>query len=92
MTAGLGVTAPKRDKELSHRQRDVLSKAPSEWGKLPAGIGCTNATLEALERRGLVETRYCEEGGFVYEGRKYLGWQWRSVPNASLSGLPLGKD
>lgn len=82
----------KRDKELSYRQRQVLGKAPREWEKLPAGIGCTNATLEALERRGLVETRYCEEGGFVYEGRKYLGWQWRSVPNADVTGLAPRKE
>ena len=82
LTDGLGGTAPKRDKPLSHRQREVLARAPAEWGKLPGGIGCTNLSLEALERRGLVETRYGAEGGFVVDGRQHLGWQWRKTPNA----------
>lgn len=77
----VGRPAPKRNKPLSYRQRDVLAKAPADWGKLPGGIGCTNASLEALERRGLVETRYGIAGGFVVDGRQYLGWQWRKTPN-----------
>ena len=80
LTAELGATT-ERTKQLSHRQRELLGKAPAEWGKLPGGIGCTNTTLEALERRGLVETRYGEEGGFVYEGHQHFGWQWRKTPN-----------
>lgn len=77
---------PKRDKPLSYRQRDVLAKAPADWGRLPGGIGCTNASLEALERRGLVETRYGIAGGFVVDGRQYLGWQWRKTPNEKVTG------
>ena len=91
LEASVGRMAGKCTKPLSYRQRDVLSKAPAEWGRLPPGIGCTNATLEALEKRGLVETRYCAEGGFVYEGRQHFGWQWRKTPNANVTGLAPGK-
>ena len=73
--------------KLSYRQNELLLKAPVAWGKLPPGIGCTNATLEALEKRNLVETRYCEEGGFVVDGRQYLGWQWRMTPNVEGNRL-----
>lgn len=89
---GVRRPAPKRNKPLSYRQRDVLAKAPADWGKLPGGIGCTNASLEALERRGLVETRYGIAGGFVVDGRQYLGWQWRKTPNAKLNGRPPGRS
>lgn len=47
----------------------LLKKAPEDWGGLPAGVHCTNATLEALERRGLVETRLAAES--------WKGWEWR---------------
>ena len=69
----------RNEKQLSYRQRELFAKAPAEWGKLPSSIGCTNATLEALERRVLVETTYGIEGGFVVEGRQYFGWQWRKA-------------
>ena len=83
---GLGGRSRSEASNLSYRQRDVFAKAPADWGRLPGGIGCTNATMEALERRGLVETRYGIEGGFVVAGRQYLGWQWRKTPNAKLTG------
>lgn len=66
---------------LTGSMRRVLDQAPADWGKLPPGVGCTNSTLEALERRGLVETR-------LTPGQKYYGllgradWQWRRPPAA----------
>lgn len=42
---------------LTRRQQQLLAKAPADWGDLPSGVGSTNTTLVALERRGLVETQ-----------------------------------
>ena len=53
----VGRPVPARDKPLSCRQRERLKQATDEWARLPTGVGCTNSTLEALERRALVETR-----------------------------------
>lgn len=78
---GLGV-APKRTKPLSYRQSQVLNKAPNDWGKLPGGIGCTNATLEALEKRGLVETEVRQEKSTFVPGAWLTAWYWRKTPNA----------
>ena len=75
---------------LSYRQREVMKKAPDDWADLPSGMGCTNATLEALERRGLVEVRIEASRRLHLSG----GWQWRKTPNAELSGpqRPARKD
>ena len=59
-------------KKLTYPQAQLLAKASDEWESLPGGYGCTNATLEVLERRGLVELRLIGSSS----------WQWRKVPNA----------
>jgi hypothetical protein len=74
----LAFGAEAKARPLTYRQRQVLQKAPSEWADLPSGIGCTNSTLEALERRNLVETRI-EPGK---ESTFYGGWQWRLKQSA----------
>jgi len=79
--ADVNVSRPATER-LSYKQRDVLARATDEWARLPPGIGCTNATLEALERRGLVETRYGTDGGFVVDGHQHRVWQWRKTANA----------
>lgn len=61
------------NKHLTYRQMQLLEKATAEWARLPTGIGCTNATLEALENRGLVETRINPEFRDHWSG----GWEWR---------------
>jgi hypothetical protein len=53
----VGQPVPERDKPLSYRQRETMKRAPDSWADLPSGMGCTNATLAALEKRGLVEIR-----------------------------------
>lgn len=61
---------------LTYAQKRLMEKAPIEWGNLPGGVGCTNSTLEALERRKLVETR-------VKPGERcwmFSQWQWRKLP------------
>lgn len=68
---------PERATPLSHRQRETLKEVPDDWGDLPAGIGCTNATLDALKRRDLVETRIEPSKRLLSCG----GWQWRRTPN-----------
>lgn len=75
----VGRLAPKQDKAapLSYRQRETMKKAPDDWADLPSGMGCTNATLEALEKRGLVETRIKPGTERNFYGR----WQWRKTPN-----------
>jgi len=65
-----------RAKPLTERQQQVLKKASKEWADLPSGIGCTNATLGALGKQGLVEVRI-EPGK---EHTFYGGWQWRLTP------------
>ena len=67
-------------KALTRAQNELLAKAPVEWDLLPAGVGCTNMTLEALERAGLAELRLDPES------ERLSKWQWRKVPNAKVSG------
>lgn len=69
--------------KLTYAQTQLLAKAPAEWGALPAGVGCTNSTLEALERRGLVETRI-RPG---HELKFFSGWDWRRKPLAEFDAL-----
>ena len=76
-TAPVGRMMLERDKALTHRQREAMKNAPDAWAELPSGMGCTNATLEALERRGLVETRI--EPRMAH--KLFAGWQWRKTPN-----------
>jgi hypothetical protein len=64
--------------KLSYRQQQTLNKVTPEWSDLPGGIGCTNLTLCALEKRGLVETRI-KPGEFH---KMFSTWQWRR-PQAS---------
>ena len=59
---------------LSLPMRSLLSKATEAWENLPAGVGCTNLTLEALETRGLIETRFQST------------WQWRQYPKEQPHG------
>jgi hypothetical protein len=68
-----------RAKPMSFRQREMLKQVTDEWSDLPVGVGCTNGTLEALERRGLVETQIEPGKQLAYSG----GWQWRKKPNAA---------
>lgn len=75
----VGRPEPERAKPLSYRQTQLLLKAPAEWDALPGGVGCTNATLEALERRDLVETRIDPAKRLHWSG----GWQWRKTPNVN---------
>lgn len=76
----VGRPVPQREKPLSYRQRETMKKAPDDWADLPSGMGCTNSTLEALERRGLVETRIEQSRRMRWSG----GWQWRKTPNTEL--------
>ena len=69
-------------KALTKAQKDLLAKAPAEWNRLPAGVGCTNMTLEALERAGLAELRIDPES------ERISRWQWRKVPNAEVTSRP----
>lgn len=60
---------------LTYAQNKLMEKAPAEWADLPSGVGCTNATLSALEKRKLVELRI-KPGEYH---RFYSGWQWRKM-------------
>jgi hypothetical protein len=64
---------------LTHKQKRVLEKVSADWTDLPPGIGCTNSTLTALEKRRLVETRI-KPGEYH---RFFSGWQWRLTPKES---------
>ena len=79
----VGRPAPELAKPLSRRQRELLTDAPDEWSYLPVGVGCTNATLTALEKRGLVETRL--EPSMRLRSSWSGGWQWRKTPNAAVT-------
>lgn len=67
---------PKRASALTDRQRELMEKVQDDWADLPRGVGCTNGTLSALERRGLVETRIEPSKRLDWSG----GWQWRKAP------------
>lgn len=60
--------------KLTRAQAALLAKAPADWAHLPPAVGCTNATLEALEKRGLVETRLLPKD---YIPGGHSQWQWR---------------
>lgn len=51
-------TARRRgEMKLSYNMSYTLKQIGSEWGPLPPHTGCTNSTLQALEKRGLIEMR-----------------------------------
>jgi hypothetical protein len=60
-------------RKLSDRQREMLARCPDAWTAMPSGIGCTNRTLAALEKLGLVETQI----NAAYRHRLHGGWEWR---------------
>jgi hypothetical protein len=66
---------------MSYTQQQVLAKAPSEWGRLPAGHGCTSSTITALEKRGLIETTVIREQSTVQADAFWWAWRWRKTPN-----------
>ena len=62
--------------KLTPAMRQLLARAPAGWQPLPAGVGCTNATLEALEKRGLVEI-CCERfSGGLHDLTGHC-WKWK---------------
>lgn len=67
------------DEALTRRQQQLLAKAPADWESLPSGVGSTNTTLVALERRGLVETQI--EPSKRLQLSWLEGWQWRKKPS-----------
>lgn len=67
------------DEALTRRQQQLLAKAPADWEALPRGVGSTNTTLVALERRGLVETQI--EPSKRLQLSWLEGWQWRKKPS-----------
>ena len=71
-------------KTLSYRQREMLRQATDEWARLPVGAGCTNSTLNALENRGLVETRVRYEASRHVPGAWVTVWEWRKTPNVGV--------
>lgn len=81
---GLGGSREQRAKPLSYRQREMLRQAKDDWARLPIGAGCTNSTLNALEKRGLVETRVRYEASRHVPGARVTLWEWRKTPNAEV--------
>lgn len=68
--------------KLTRSQKELLAKAPADWGYLPSGVGCTNMTLAVLERNKLIELR------LNLTDRLPMGfsiWQWRKVPPHDIS-------
>lgn len=61
-------------KPISSAMRCLFGQATTDWDRLPVGVGCTNATLLAIEKRDLIETRI-QPGT---EGLFTAVWQWRS--------------
>lgn len=65
---------------LSDAQRHLYGKIGSDWAAMPAGIGCTNSTLNNLEKRGLIELRV-EPGTSL--ASFFVKWQVRRVPDTA---------
>ena len=55
---------------LTASQKRLLARVPKAWADM--SVGCTNPTLGALEKRGLVETRISKYIPFGFSQ-----WQWR---------------
>jgi len=68
-------------KPLTVSQAALLRKAPEDWGAMPRDVGCTNATLSALEKRGLVETRLKPGVELEIRWLAHSDWQWRKRPH-----------
>ena len=69
-----------KPRPLSSAMRRLIDVAPADWKALP--VGCTNLTLEALEARGLVETRYqCPDQ--PHRSR----WEWRVKPHLNIGSV-----
>lgn len=70
-------------KTLSAAQKQLLTQAPDKWTRIPARVSV--ATLNALEKRGLVEYRY-----HFNPDTGFREWQWRAPP-ASLETRAAGR-
>lgn len=70
-------------KALSDAQKQLLTQATDKWTRIPARAAV--ATLDALEKRGLVEYRY-----HFNPGEDFHGWQWRATP-AGLEARVLAR-
>lgn len=73
-------------KKLSYRQLQLLDKIGTDWDFLPGGIGCTNQTLEALERKELVQTKF---EPLAYDG--YGAWKCRRTPVDPHANAQIGR-
>jgi hypothetical protein len=65
-----------KPKPLTPTMTALLKKASADWTRLPVCYGCTNATVCALERRGLVELRIAP-GSVVHRE-----WRWTAAGEA----------
>jgi len=71
-------------KTLSDAQKHLLAQATDKWTRVPAQVGVV-ATLQALEKRGLVEYRY-----YFNPAKDFREWQWRATP-AGLEAQVLAR-
>ena len=74
-----GTTGSHRGRRVTAPQAALLGMAPEEYGSLPVG-GWRTATLDALERRSLVETKSETWGSGDFAVNV---WLWRRVRDRS---------
>lgn len=68
--------------KLSYAQGQAIIEGTAEWQMKSAKTSWP--TLDALKRRGLVETRYSAPAG-----SHYRQWQWRlTAAGMNLKGVP----
>lgn len=65
--------------KLTYAQSGLLRKVPDDWTEMHA-VGCTNRTLAALEKLGLVEARIKK---FIPMG--FSVWEWRKKPTGEAA-------
>lgn len=62
---------------LTARMRLTLRRVPVDWSEMP--LGCTNPSVIALEKRGLIETRLQPEQRSLL----FAKWDWRLTPTGA---------
>lgn len=69
--------------KLSDPMKKLLNTAPVEWADMGYFLSPTNGTVQALLKRGLIETRLVgyENGRPSLEDWLSNKWQWRLVPD-----------
>lgn len=83
-----------KESALSPAQRELLAKAPADWGPLPSGVKRSSRAIQALERCGFVQTECDWEWSKTDPGAGSYRSRWRRRPapkHCTACGLGEGE-